>query len=670
VSRFIQVEFEERYKKLSKQDNIDFVDTYSAGFRKKTFLETGGFDPNFPVASNEDVDLSYKMALTGKKMVFNPKAIVYHSHLDNWKDYIKLKFTRAYWRMNVYKRFPAKIFRDSYTPQILKVQIPLSIIIAILFPLCFFYFKLIPLFFLIVVLFLCSSIPFFIIAFKLDEPVAAISPFILYLKSISFSLGIIAGSLSQKRHDLLFPILRILSDLIICNLSLVVIFYIRYYLSDFLRFFNFHALSEYFNNILLPGSAYFFVLPFLSIIWVIVFSGLGLYHHKRSFSRINEFIAIFKGTTVVVLIFMAGSFLYKFDYSRTMIILYWVMNIFLINLSRAIIGNIQIKTLKKGYNVLRVIIVSSGETGRMVQNRIANFPGLGYKLVGFVESEANMKRDFIDSYPVLGHLNELPDIIKKERAEEVFIADPNLPHKDILNLICRCEAMGVSFRIVSDLFEIMTGRVDIDEIADIPLIDLKDQNQEGFGNYLKIVFDFVVGLCLLILTAPLFLIIAFLIKLNSKGPVFLKLERLGKNSNPFFMYKFRTINMPSLQVLDALGRAKSLGFTSIGKILDASGLDELPQLINVLKGDMSLVGPRPEMPHIVKDYDLWQKKRMEVKPGITGLWQIYGRKDVPITINMEYDFYYIKNRSLILDLTILLKTIPLMLFGLFFRERD
>jgi exopolysaccharide biosynthesis polyprenyl glycosylphosphotransferase len=670
VSRFIQTEFEERYKKLSKQDNIDFVDTYSAGFRKKSFLEVGGFDPNFPVASNEDVDLSYKIALTGKKMVFNPKAIVYHSHLDNWKAYLKLKFTRAYWRMNVYKKFPTKIFRDSYTPQILKLQIPLSIIITILFPLCFIYFKLIPVFFLSVGLFLCSIVPFFIIAFKFDEPVAALSPFILFFKSISFALGILAGSLSQKRRDLLFPISRILSDMFICNFSLVAIFYIRFFLPRFLEFFNFYGISRYFSDYLLPPSAYFVFLPFLSLIWVIVFSGLGLYHHKRSFSRINEFIAIFKGITFVVLIFMAGFFLYKFGYSRTMIILYWIVNIVLINLSRFIIGNIQIKTLKKGYNVLRVIIVGSGETGRMVQSRITNFPGLGYKLVGFVESAGGIIRDSIDTYPVLGHLKDLPEIIQKERAEEVFIADPNLPHKDILNLICRCEAMGVSFRIVSDLFEIMTGRVDIDEIADIPLIDLKDQMSEGFGSYTKVAFDYIIAAILLVIISPIIFILSILIKLNSKGPVFLRLERLGKNGKPFIMYKLRTIIMPSLQVLDDLNRAKSLELTNIGKILDASGLDEIPQLLNVLKGEMSIVGPRPEMPHIVKDYDLWQKKRLDVKPGITGLWQIYGRKDVPLTVNMEYDFYYIKNRSLLLDITILLKTIPLMLFGLLFKIRE
>jgi exopolysaccharide biosynthesis polyprenyl glycosylphosphotransferase len=670
VSRFIQVEFEERYKMLSKQDNIDFVDTYSAGFRKSSFLEVGGFDPNFPVASNEDVDLSYKIALTGKKMVFNPKAVVYHSHLDTWKDYLKLKFTRAYWRMNVYKRFPKKIFRDSYTPQILKIQIPISLIATILLPLCLIYPNLLPVFFLSFALFCLSAIPFFFTALKLDNHVAITSPVILYLKSLSFSLGIIAGALSQKRRDFLFPLLRILSDLLICNFSLIIIFYIRYYLPGFLRLFGLSGFADYFDKILLPSSAYFVVLPFLSLIWIIVFSGLGLYHHRRSFSRINEFMAIFKGITVIVLIFMAGSFLYKFEFSRTMIILYWILNLVFMNLARMFIGNFQMQTLKKGYNVLRVLIVGSGETGRMVQNKITNFPGLGYKLVGFVQSDKLKKEDKIDSYPVLGFIDDLPEIIKRERVEEIFIADPTLLHKDILNLICKCESLGVSFRIVSDLLEIMTSQVDIDEIADIPLIDLKDQTNEGIGNYIKIIFDYSTALILLIIISPLFIFIAFLIKASSKGPILLKLERLGKEGKPFLMYKFRTINMPSVHILDDLNRAKSIDFTSIGRALDASGLDEIPQLVNVLKGEMSLVGPRPEMLHIVKDYDLWQKKRLDVKPGITGLWQIYGRKDVPITINMEYDFYYIKNRSFLLDFTILLKTIPMMLFGLLFNKRE
>lgn len=200
TARFAQVEFEERFEMLKKVESIDMIDTYSAGYRKSVFLSLGGFDPSFPVANNEDTDLSYKMSHAGFKMVFNPKAIVYHlNHPDSIRKYARLKFWRGYWRMVVYKKYPDKMFKDSYTPQTLKLQILFSFLFLACLPLWFLtHFMLYPLV-VSFVFFILFMLPFAMVAVKHDMAIAVLSPFFLFLRSVSLGLGIIWGVTSEKR---------------------------------------------------------------------------------------------------------------------------------------------------------------------------------------------------------------------------------------------------------------------------------------------------------------------------------------------------------------------------------------------------------------------------------------------------------------------------------------
>ena len=216
---------------------------------------------------------------------------------------------------------------------------------------------------------------------------------------------------------------------------------------------------------------------------------------------------------------------------------------------------------------------------------------------------------------------------------------------------------------MADLFGVLTERTGLGELDGIPIYSLGIGSISGWSKILKRAMDFTFSLIGIIISLPLWIIIPISIKLDSRGPVFFIQERVGEKGRIFNMLKFRTMRS-DVHPFDYAPRSPDdPRITRVGRVIRRMSLDELPQLINVLKGDMSLVGPRPEMPFIVKKYQDWQRKRLEVKPGITGLWQIMGRKDLPLHENLEYDFYYIKNQSLLLDFVILIKTIPQVLLG-------
>ncbi len=247
------------------------------------------------------------------------------------------------------------------------------------------------------------------------------------------------------------------------------------------------------------------------------------------------------------------------------------------------------------------------------------------------------------------------------RIEEVFIAIPSLPHSRIMELIMKCEGIPVGFRITSDLFGVMAHNADIEFIEDFPVFDLKEEKDNTAYAFLKRTLDIIIAVTAVVLLFPVWILMPGLIKLDSKGSVFFIHERIGLNGRPFRIYKFRTMTTTADPYAYSPGQRNDTRITRVGRFLRQTSLDELPNLLNVLKGDMSIVGPRPEMPFIVENYEEWQKKRLTVKPGITGLWQILGRKDIPLQENLEYDFYYIRNRSFLLDIIIILKTIPAIL---------
>jgi len=239
---------------------------------------------------------------------------------------------------------------------------------------------------------------------------------------------------------------------------------------------------------------------------------------------------------------------------------------------------------------------------------------------------------------------------------EVFVADPGLGHTRMLSLVLDCEDLGIEFRVVTNLFEVLTAGTQLDLVDDLPLVRLGREQPHPLAETAKRVFDVCGALAGLVVFAPLLLWCVWRIRATSPGPALFGQIRVGCDGRLFRMIKLRTMYRDVPPDAVAPTGPDDPRVTPFGRWLRATSIDELPQLWNVLRGEMALVGPRPEMPFIVAGYDEWQRRRLSVKPGITGLWQILGRKDLPMHQNLQYDFYYIRNRSLALDTSILLRT--------------
>lgn len=668
AARFAQAEFEERFRRLAKRRTIDFVDSYSAAFNKRVFLQVGGFNPRYPKANNEDVELSFKIAQKNYKMVFNPNAIVYHTHPDTLLRYARLKFSRAYWRTFVYDKFPRKVLRDSYTPQTLKLQILLAFYLvgAVIGSVLFQEFSgwLLA---SAVLAFLLSCVPFALGALGRDRAVALASPVFLFARSVAYGFGLLAGVASQKRRRLLFPTIRIAADIVVCNLSLVLLYWLRSNIRGVLNLLGLGEFARYFKPGILPMSVFWLALPGVTALWLVVFGAFGLYHQSRSSFRPSELARVFLAVSQLGIIIMALLYLLRIEYSRSMVVLFWAVSLLLASVERSVLHLVQTLLLGKGYQRLRVLIVGTGESARLVGHKLFSFPKLGYEVVGFVDDCNEDSVDWRDSrgrkvsIPVLGPISQLDDLIEKHRIDEVYISKPDLSHSEVLGLVAQCESANVEFHIVSDAFSIMTGKVNLERVGDLPLIDLGPRETSPLYLVAKAIIDRVLGFVLLVASLPLAVAIAIAIRLETRGPVMLRFERLGLRERPFFLYKFRTFHLPEGEQLYGGPIPLSVQYTKVGRFLERFHLDELPQLLNVMKGEMSLVGPRPEIPLIARRYQPWQRRRFDAKPGITGLWQLVGSEILPLHRNMEYDFYYVRNRSLLLDLSILLKTLPAVL---------
>jgi exopolysaccharide biosynthesis polyprenyl glycosylphosphotransferase len=237
------------------------------------------------------------------------------------------------------------------------------------------------------------------------------------------------------------------------------------------------------------------------------------------------------------------------------------------------------------------------------------------------------------------------------------MAEPSLTHTRMISLVLDCEDQGLIFRCVTNLFEVLTAGTSVELVDDLPLVRLGRERPPWLYEPVKRCLDVAIAALALVASAPLCAWIAWRVRATSPGPALFVQERVGLDAAPFQILKFRSMRADAEAYARGPAHGADARVTRFGRWLRASSLDELPQLWNVLRGEMALVGPRPEMPFIVANYDAWQRRRLSVKPGVTGLWQILGRKDLPMHENLQYDFYYIRNRSLVLDAWILLKTI-------------
>jgi exopolysaccharide biosynthesis polyprenyl glycosylphosphotransferase len=299
--------------------------------------------------------------------------------------------------------------------------------------------------------------------------------------------------------------------------------------------------------------------------------------------------------------------------------------------------------------------VGTGVPAIRLLQKLQDHPEDGYRVVGLLDDAPELPEKDVAGVPVLGHVDDLRAVAIEHRVEEIFVALPSLSHTRMLSLVLACEDLGVTFRVVTNLFEVLTAGTQIDLIDDLPLVRLGRERVHPLYEPCKRLFDLVCASVALLLTAPLLAWVVLRLRQTGVSPWFVH-ERIGRDGRPFRMIKLRTLRSEVGAYEEAPRGPGDPRITSYGRWLRATSIDELPQLWNVLRGEMSIVGPRPEMPFVVERYDEWQRRRLAVKPGITGLWQILGRKDLPMHENLQYDFYYIRNRSLALDASILLRT--------------
>ncbi len=453
------------------------------------------------------------------------------------------------------------------------------------------------------------------------------------------------------------------SDLItlILIISDAIVFSICWIISYFLRI----KFNQSLGIVLNPFENYLKIIPLIVVVWLISTAYYGLYFHKEKTSSLNELSSIFRTVrTGFIFSVFVSYFIKHLDIGRSVNILMPVFAFIYLFISRSFFRAIKSRWIKKGVGLTRAIIIGAGEMGKDVMESMRNHPEIGFKLLGFVDDDPNKQNKEINGAPVIGPINKLTEIIKEHNVEEVFLAIPSMPQKFAMNLIVSCEKMNVNFKVVSNLFEVITSKVKIDEIKDVPVIKLANGHLPSLQALIKRILDLIISTLMFIFVyLPTYPIIALLIKLDSKGPVIFKHKRIGKDGKIFTLYKYRTMSQDVNPFEVAPVDQSDQRITKFGRFLRKTSIDELPQLINVIKGEMSMVGPRPEMPFIVEKYDEWQKRRLDVKPGITGLWQVVGRKNLPLHMNLEYDFYYIKNQSLLLDLSILIRTVPAVFLG-------
>ncbi|MBM3335915.1 sugar transferase [Candidatus Sumerlaeota bacterium] len=423
-------------------------------------------------------------------------------------------------------------------------------------------------------------------------------------------------------------------------------------------------LNPYFRDPINEIEPYVSALKWLLPLWLCICGFHGHYAHRERISSLNEVTRILRSTMGMWLAtFVVSTLLRGLSMGRTVVLASVVLQFFYLYTSRTVVRALKRRATRRGKGLRRVLIVGTGETARRALLRIVDHPEIGYELIGLVGQPGEQPPKAVNRVAFLGSIDHLDALIREHRIEEIFLADPKLPDDDKLNLVARCDATGVSFKIVSQMFEVTNPLIRIDVLDDLPVIPLQSGGLGPVRSAIKRVMDIVIGSILLIAFLPAAIVIAIWIRLDSPGPALFVHDRIGLRGRRFRLWKFRTMAVDTKPYDPAPTDPNDPRITRVGRWLRRTSLDELPQLCNVARGDMSMVGPRPEMPQIVERYEPWQRIRLGVKPGITGLWQIIGRKNLPLELNLEYDLYYIKNQSLILDLVILLKTIPAVVFG-------
>ena len=411
----------------------------------------------------------------------------------------------------------------------------------------------------------------------------------------------------------------------------------------------------------------------LSLAFAFILALRRMYRLPRAASALDDLSSVFTAAGLAVMLLFAGSTFVRYPAeSRLTLIFAWVLMTALVVAGRAVCLWAMGLLHQRGIGVSRTLVVGDNTVGRMIMQALAARPHLGMQIAGFLSSEN--EADF-GRFRWLGTPDEIERIIHQERIAQVVVALPSASHEAIMRIVNHCRRDGVQFRLVPDLYEVSLGRLDIDTVNGIPLMGIKDHAILGLNFAMKRIIDVVGASLVLLALSWLLLPLALLVWLESPGasPLFGQV-RVGRGAKPFVMRKFRSMRPDADEQLAALlayNEAEGPIFkmrddprrTRLGAFMRRWSLDELPQLWNVVTGDMSLVGPRPATPREVAQYDDWQLHRLETLPGITGLWQVSGRSELGFSEQVLMDIMYIENWSIGLDVKLMFRTIPAVLLG-------
>ncbi len=437
------------------------------------------------------------------------------------------------------------------------------------------------------------------------------------------------------------------------------------------------------------------ILYFAIIVRILMLIYLQAYNFRGAFSYTREFSKILKAVAVGSLLMIAWAFLFRggfafrnFSYSRSIFLLDFGIALTLVTVFHLGIRVIQTMIRERGINLIPTLVVGTNSEAVQTLNLLGERRDLGYKVIGVVECGSEPDEDFAGSgAKIVGDIGDLPNLIQDLAIQEVIITDNTLPSSTMFDAMLQAgRGQRVEFRFAPSLFNLLPQKTSIDQIGVLPMVTLFREPLTDAERFLKRSFDVVFALITIIVMAPIWFVISILIRRDSAGPILFRQERVGMDGRIFLCYKFRTMTADSDEELhreiykrnidgdseanigdeeDPLfGKVKNdPRVTRFGTRLRRTSLDELPQLLNVLIGDMSFVGPRPPIPYEVEEYAIHHRKRLDMKPGITGLWQVSGRSRIGFEKMVELDTFYIENWSFWLDLKIIVMTFPAILRG-------
>ena len=439
-----------------------------------------------------------------------------------------------------------------------------------------------------------------------------------------------------------------------------------------------------------PLGAYREVFALTAAVCLVCFHTNRMYSPRKSLLNIEEFKAIAKSTIIAFLCVSAllvmlettqqkpEGFPFNLlvpiqhlisldvdidELARLTLIMSFIFVFIMMMISRFISFKIIQGLHQRGIGNRNVLIYGAGPAGQRLLSKFKLVPTLGLNLIGFLDDDEDLPGQTVQGARVLGSFDELKFLAGQHKISEVFVANPDATDERIIEIVSELDQLGLRYHVVPRFYHLLSFKMHIETLDSIPLITREDRVVPFHSLFAKRVMDIVVSVLVLTLAAPLFIIPAILIKRESSGPVLFRQTRIGRGGKPFVMYKYRTMH-------DHLGgdeyspeSENDPRVTQIGRWLRRYSLDELPQFFNVLKGEMSVVGPRPEMEFIVRGYSALDRERLRVKPGVTGLWQVSYAREMSIHENLDYDLYYVENQTLLLDLVILPLTLIAVLKG-------